>query len=641
MAGSLPTIKDRGPSVAGVGPAAEEANAARSSAATHMQAAARRRAACTSVSQMRAAEVEAAAAQAAAAMAKRVEAAVRMQAAARRRAAGKYTCFIFPAGFFDSPRTGSGERAGEGAAAAVGVSDAEKISNAVGSGGSSVGVSPAGSAAPQGSAAISLPPAKEAVSASPDAKAEAAPARVSWADEVEEAEGAGGEGAAATGFSGTEQNCSGAHSAGGTNVAVSPAGSASQHERRPILLPPAQATTPVASGSVEVAAALAWQRASEADAAHRSLRIYREVKTEAARVVRVFRLEAAIKAAEKAAEVAKAAEAAAAAADAEAAAIEEALADLDPTSAAAEEVMAAAMEAMERAEAAEADGEAAAAEAMANDEPETVRWLVAAGMPVKFVRAAATARAAAAAAAKSASGSAATEPAAGKAKRRRKKKKSKGESAGDLPAEQGQQGGTGSGGGEAAESSGKGEPRASGKVTESAAAAWWAKMARAARRQRAMDVHAAYFRLCGDLEMRALGETFLWDQSRQSGYSAKIFDAKKAEIIRKLEDEHEVTIKVVAAVGPRKGELIHALDPYWKSASALARKEREKRERATYQAYLDEMEEEERAQDAYGRAAFGAFMANCGREDGDVAAATMAELGLELDAAAGPAAGAW
>ena len=53
-------------------------------------------------------------------------------------------------------------------------------------------------------------------------------------------------------------------------------------------------------------------------------------------------------------------------------------------------------------------------------------------------------------------------------------------------------------------------------------------------------------------------------------------DAKKAEIIRKLEDEHEVTIKVVAAVGPRKGELIHALDPYWKSASALARKEREK-----------------------------------------------------------------
>ena len=40
-------------------------------------------------------------------------------------------------------------------------------------------------------------------------------------------------------------------------------------------------------------------------------------------------------------------------------------------------------------------------------------------------------------------------------------------------------------------------------------------------------------------------------------------------------------------------------------------------------------------------AAFGAFMANCGREDGDVAAATMAELGLELDAAAGPAAGAW
>ena len=168
-----------------------------------------------------------------------------------------------------------------------------------------------------------------------------------------------------------------------------------------------------------------------------------------------------------------------------------------------------------------------------------------------------------------------------------------------------------------------------------------AKMARAARRQRAMDVHVAYFRLCGDLEMRALGETFLWDQSRQSGYSAKIFDAKKAEIIRKLEDEHEVTIKVVAAVGPRKGELIHALDPYWKSASALARKEREKRERATYQAYLDEMEEEERAQDAYGRAAFGAFMANCGREDGDVAAATMAELGLELDAAAGPAAGAW
>ena len=108
-----------------------------------------------------------------------------------------------------------------------------------------------------------------------------------------------------------------------------------------------------------------------------------------------------------------------------------------------------------------------------------------------------------------------------------------------------------------------------------------------------------------------------------------------------MEVEHEVTIKVVAAVGPRKGELIHALDPYWKSASALARKEREKRERATYQAYLDEMEEEERAQDAYGRAAFGAFMANCGREDGDVAAATMAELGLELDAAAGPAAGAW
>ena len=53
------------------------------------------------------------------------------------------------------------------------------------------------------------------------------------------------------------------------------------------------------------------------------------------------------------------------------------------------------------------------------------------------------------------------------------------------------------------------------------------------------------------------------------------------------------------------------------------------------------MEEEERAQDAYGRAAFGAFMANCGREDGDVAAATMAELGLELDAAAGPAAEAW
>ena len=45
--------------------------------------------------------------------------------------------------------------------------------------------------------------------------------------------------------------------------------------------------------------------------------------------------------------------------------------------------------------------------------------------------------------------------------------------------------------------------------------------------------------------------------------------------------------------------------------------------------------------DAYGRAAFGAFMANCGREDGDVAAVTMAELGLELDAAAGPAVGGW
>ena len=349
---------------------AEEANAARSSAATHMQAAARRRAACTSVSQMRAAEVEAAAAQAAAAMAKRVEAAVRMQAAARRRAAGKYTCFILPAGFFDSPRTGDGEQAGEGAAAAV--SGAEQISNAVGSSGSSVGVSPEGSAAPQGPAAISLPPAKEAVTASPDAKAEAAPARVSWADEVEGAEGVGGEGATATGFSGTEQISCGAHSSGGSNVGVSPAGSASQHERRPILLPPAQATTPVASDSVEVAAALAWQRASEADAAHRSLRICREVKTEAARVARVFRMEAAIKAAEKAAEVAKAAEAASAAADAEAAAIETALADLDPNSAAAEDVMAAAMEAMGRAEAAEADGEAAAAEAMANGEPETV-----------------------------------------------------------------------------------------------------------------------------------------------------------------------------------------------------------------------------------------------------------------------------
>ena len=52
-------------------------------------------------------------------------------------------------------------------------------------------------------------------------------------------------------------------------------------------------------------------------------------------------------------------------------------------------------------------------------------------------------------------------------------------------------------------------------------------------------------------------------------------------------------------------------------------------------------QEGKRAQDAYGRAAFGAFMANCGREDGDVAAATMAELGLELDAAAGPAVGGW
>ena len=68
-----------------------------------------------------------------------------------------------------------------------------------------------------------------------------------------------------------------------------------------------------------------------------------------------------------------------------------------------------------------------------------------------------------------------------------------------------------------------------------------------------MDVHVAYFRLCGDLEMRALGETFLWDQSRQSGYSAKIFDAKKAEIIRKLEDEHEVTIKVGRGGGTTQG----------------------------------------------------------------------------------------
>ena len=65
---------------------------------------------------------------------------------------------------------------------------------------------------------------------------------------------------------------------------------------------------------------------------------------------------------------------------------------------------------------------------MASGELETVRWLVAAGMPVKFVRAAA---AAAAAAAGSASELAATEPAAGKAKRRKKKKKRTGESAGE------------------------------------------------------------------------------------------------------------------------------------------------------------------------------------------------------------------
>ena len=89
---------------------------------------------------------------------------------------------------------------------------------------------------------------------------------------------------------------------------------------------------------------------------------------------------------------------------------------------------------------------------------------------------------------------------------------------------------------------------------------------------------------------------------------------------------------MVVAVGPRKHELLHVLDPHWKQVSLMAGRERERKEKEDWLAHEEDDEDEIRG--AHDHAAYGALMGAWADED-EVRVRTLPELlGLEPDAVA-------
>ena len=79
------------------------------------------------------------------------------------------------------------------------------------------------------------------------------------------------------------------------------------------------------------------------------------------------------------------------------------------------------------------------------------------------------------------------------------------------------------------------------------------------------------------------------------------------ELVADIERRHGARVEEVAAAGPRRGQRIHVLDPYWVRADVQRDGQERREEERSMLSDMDDLMEEERA-DMYDRFAFERFM---------------------------------